>query len=82
MRWDWGIEEHDETWNYRTSVNDADFDANSKHAAWAQRIQILELFSSLYQNLKLGKELKNKFISPNRVCKHLSILFEVLLKSQ
>ena len=35
MRWDWGIEEHDETWNYRTSVNDADFDANSKHAAWA-----------------------------------------------
>lgn len=35
MRRDWGIEEHDETWNYRTSVNDADFDANSKHAAWA-----------------------------------------------
>ena len=34
MRRDWGIEEHDETWNYRTSVNDADFDANSKHA-WA-----------------------------------------------
>ena len=35
MRWDWGIEDYDETWNYRTSVNDADFDANSKRAAWA-----------------------------------------------
>lgn len=25
----------DETWNYGTSVSDADFVANSKHTAWA-----------------------------------------------